>query len=220
MPSHKIHMYITKKVNEKLGLDLDSIMLGSVLPDLTINKNHAKSHYQYNGTYESELANPDKFLSEYKTNNPIMIGYLIHLLTDRFYNDYFFKNHCIFNDDRMPYKVKLRSGIISKNSKKYKHKDFEKYDKYLLRNHLIPKFNDINCVDKIPNIILKNFNKKYLCNYIKKANKEVDNSKLYKNDGFIFYKVVSKNEMDNITNKCIDYILKYITEKFEGENDE
>lgn len=40
MPSHKIHMYIAKKVNEKLKLDLDSIMLGSVLPDLTINKNH------------------------------------------------------------------------------------------------------------------------------------------------------------------------------------
>ena len=37
MPSHKIHMYIAKKVNEKLKLDLDSIMLGSVLPDLTIN---------------------------------------------------------------------------------------------------------------------------------------------------------------------------------------
>ena len=67
MPSHKIHMYIAKKVNEKLKLDLDSIMLGSVLPDLTINKNHAKSHYQYEGTYESELANPDKFIYEYKS---------------------------------------------------------------------------------------------------------------------------------------------------------
>ena len=42
-------------------------MLGSVLPDLTINKNHAKSHYQYEGTYESELANPDKFIYEYKS---------------------------------------------------------------------------------------------------------------------------------------------------------
>ena len=66
MPSHKIHLAIAKKVNDKLNLDLDSIMLGSVLPDLAINRDHGTSHYQIDGTYEEKLANPDKFVKEYK----------------------------------------------------------------------------------------------------------------------------------------------------------
>lgn len=46
MPSHKIHLAIAKKVNDKLKLDLDSVMLGSVIPDLCIGRNHTISHYQ------------------------------------------------------------------------------------------------------------------------------------------------------------------------------
>lgn len=46
MPSHKIHLAIAKKVNDKLKLDLDSVMLGSVMPDLCISRNHTISHYQ------------------------------------------------------------------------------------------------------------------------------------------------------------------------------
>ena len=30
MPSHKIHLAIAKRVNDKLNLDLDSVMLGSI----------------------------------------------------------------------------------------------------------------------------------------------------------------------------------------------
>ena len=66
MPSHKIHLAIANEVNKKLKLDNDSIMLGSVLPDLITNKRHDISHYQIEGSYEEELANPDKFVSEYR----------------------------------------------------------------------------------------------------------------------------------------------------------
>ncbi len=84
MPSHKIHLAIAKRVNDKLNLDLDSIMLGSVLPDICENKNHSISHYQVGEKDLEGLANPDKFVEKYrdKLSNPIMIGYLIHILTD------------------------------------------------------------------------------------------------------------------------------------------
>ena len=36
MPTHKIHLAVAKKVNDKLKMDLDSIMLGSVLPDICL----------------------------------------------------------------------------------------------------------------------------------------------------------------------------------------
>ena len=31
-----------------------------------------------------------------KLDNPIMLGYLIHILTDRFYNEYIFKHFYIY----------------------------------------------------------------------------------------------------------------------------
>ena len=45
MPTHKIHLAIAKKVSDKLNLDTDSVMLGSVLPDICNEKNHQLSHF-------------------------------------------------------------------------------------------------------------------------------------------------------------------------------
>ena len=61
MPTHKIHLAIAKKVNDKLKLDLDSIMLGSVLPDICQEKDHSIAHYQVGEKDLEGLANPDKF---------------------------------------------------------------------------------------------------------------------------------------------------------------
>lgn len=211
MPSHKIHLAIAKKVNDKLNLDLDSIMLGSVLPDLTIYKDHRTSHYQIDGTYEERLANPDKFVKEYKNklNNPVMIGYLIHLLTDRYYNDYFFKNHCIIDENKLK-GVKLKNGKVKKQVTKYKHKDFIKYDFWLLKNKYVYKFNSYNCISNVKNLSVASFDKNYLKEYIKKANEEVDNPRLYKIRKHIFYKVLSKEELDKMFNECCNYIIDYI----------
>ena len=93
MPTHKIHLAIAKRVNDKLNLDLDSILLGSVLPDICDGKNHSVSHYQVGEKDLEGLANPDTFIKKYKDklDSPIMIGYLIHILTNRYYNEYIFK---------------------------------------------------------------------------------------------------------------------------------
>ncbi len=62
MPSHKIHLSIAQEVNKKLKLDNDSIMLGSVLLDLTIEHNHGLSHFQFEDIYPKNLANVDEFI--------------------------------------------------------------------------------------------------------------------------------------------------------------
>ena len=83
------------------------------------------------------------------------------------------------------------------------------FDKYLLRKHLIPKFNDIKCVNNIQNLKIGDFDREFLIDYIEKSNKEVDNSKLYKSN--LFYRVMNEEELDNISNDCINYILDYIS---------
>ena len=40
MPTHKMHMAIANEVNKYLKLDDDMVMIGSVLPDLTMDKRH------------------------------------------------------------------------------------------------------------------------------------------------------------------------------------
>lgn len=65
MPSHKIHLVVAKKVNDILNLDLDSVMLGSVLPDLT-ETNHMLSHFQNGKEGIDGTANPDLFIKNIK----------------------------------------------------------------------------------------------------------------------------------------------------------
>ena len=220
MPSHKIHLKIAQVINQNLHLDTDAIMLGSVLPDLTIEKNHALSHYQVKGSYEDTLANPDKFIHEYKKQlqNPIMLGYLIHLLTDRYYNNYFMKQHCLMNESGKPYCVKRKNGTIKKTINIYKKSDFVKYDKWLLKHHLVGKFHDIKCVDAVTNLRVGKFDKDYLKQYILQANREVDVPKLYPIKTFLFYKVLYKKELDDLMDNCCQYIFNYIKDNLEEGN--
>ena len=66
MPSHKTHLSIAIEVNKYLNFDNDLIMLGSVLPDLTINHTHRLSHCRNNENGIKGLANPQIFLDKYK----------------------------------------------------------------------------------------------------------------------------------------------------------
>ena len=51
MPTHKIHLAVAKRVNDIIKMDLDSIMLGSVLPDICEEKDHSVVHYQFGLNY-------------------------------------------------------------------------------------------------------------------------------------------------------------------------
>ena len=106
MPSHKIHLAVAKKVNDILKFDLDLVMLGSVLPDLTEN-NHMLNHFQNGKEGIDGTANPDLFIKKYKDNleNPIITGYLIHILTDKFYNEFMF--NCTNRNDNGCYNKRI-----------------------------------------------------------------------------------------------------------------
>jgi hypothetical protein len=137
MPTHKIHLAIAKKVSDKLNIDTDSVMLGSVLPDICKEKNHQLSHFQFGEKDLEGLANPDKFINKYrdKLENPIMLGYLIHILTDRFYNEHIFRHFYIYdeNDNGI--------GIYLKGKKK-----IEQGDNVLIRNwHIFQALKEKDC---------------------------------------------------------------------------
>ena len=215
MPSHKIHIAITQQVNKILKLNNDEISLGSVLPDLVNVENHGISHFQYVDKYPQNLANPDEFIKLYKEhiNNTISIGYLIHLLTDRFYNEQYYKKFYLF-DNNVPTELFFNNKVIidKKIGKKMKNHDFKEYDKYLINHNMIIPFKDKKVIFKIPKYKNIPFDENYLSQYIDENNEELKKDKA--NYEFLYW---SKEELDTIFNECIQYTINYIKNNIDKE---
>lgn len=190
MPSHKIHLSIAKEINKKLKLNDDAILLGSVLPDLTIEHDHGLSHFQCEDEYPKNLANADEFIKKYPNmKDDISIGYIIHLLTDRFYNDVYYHTDI--------------DGI--EHNKYFKHSLFDSYDNYLLKQGNVSKINNKQIINNIPNYKDITFDMNYLNEYIDKLNNDIDNTKIKKN-----YSIEYQDFLDKLYNDCLNYIIGII----------
>lgn len=215
MPSHKIHLAIAKKVNDKLKLDLDSVMLGSVMPDLCINRNHTISHYQNGKSGVEGTANPDLFVkhNKDKLSNPVMLGYLIHILTDKFYNTFAFTKFFIYdkdgNDIGLHFKNKDKL-LPAEKIKYYKQREFSLYDKWLLNHRCVPKFSSFDCLDNVIDIEVAKFDKEKLKKYIIESNDDIDKVNIFNKVRFQVYKLTTKKELDKQFELCCDYIINYI----------
>lgn len=215
MPSHKIHMAIAKKVNNVLKLDLDSVMLGSIMPDVCIGRNHTVSHYQNGKLGVDGTANPDLFIKKHKKdlNNPVMMGYLIHILTDKFYNTYAFTKWFIYdkdgNDAGLHFKHKDKL-LPPEKVKYYKQREFGLYDKWLLNHGYVPKFSNYKCIDNVVDLEVAKYDKNSLKYYIKEANNDIDKLNVFSKLRLYNFKLTSKKKLDRQFYLCIDYILEYI----------
>lgn len=89
MASSVIHMCVAKKINEKLKLPLNMILLGSIAPDISkhMGETKTRSHFLTDG----ETVDIPRFLEKYQSqlNHPFMMGYFIHLYTDFLWDKYF-----------------------------------------------------------------------------------------------------------------------------------
>lgn len=217
MPTHKMHMAIANRVNETLKLDNDMIMIGSILPDLTIDKSHRQSHFRNGEEGIEGVANPYKFLLKYKNklDNPVMMGYLIHILTDRYFNSYVFQNYYIYDENTHLIGIKFKDEKVMLPIEKIryeKHRDFYVYDKYLLEQGRVKKFNDYSCINNIIDIEDAKFDKEIIKKYIDNANKDIEDAKA----GNFFknlkdeYKVMNKEELNKQFELCCNQIIKFI----------
>lgn len=101
MPAWGIHLTVAQKINEKLGLPVNDFLLGNVLPDalngyivknITNFKSYNDTHYIKvdSDNYVNLPKLPDYylFINKYKDklNKPMILGYLVHLMTDYYFN--------------------------------------------------------------------------------------------------------------------------------------
>lgn len=226
MPSWGIHLKLAKKLNEKLKLDKDLFTFGNLIPDVDYDSIYTRkqAHY-YTGIKFKECPNEssidiDAFLNDYKNklNNPMIIGYYCHLLTDKFYNSYVYINKWIQDKNQNVIGIKCDNGKIidvSENfreSLKYKHTDLEKYGRYIYNEENLYIPNNIDLILKNANQLKDNFYSKknienrinYLNNgefkeFNKLSNEDIDNKDLY----LLF----NKDELKKLFNDCYLYIL-------------
>ena len=217
MPTHKMHMAIANEVNKYLKLDNDMILIGSVLPDLTIDKRHKTSHFKNGEEGIEGTANPYKFLIKYKKhlNNPVMVGYLIHLLTDRYFNSYVFQNFYIYDENTHLIGIKFNDeeeALLPIEKIRYeKHRDFFVYDKYLLEHLKVPKFKNFSCVSNIFDTEDFKFNRDLIKKYIKNANLDVE--KGARGDFYkqlkIEFNVMTLEDLEKQFDLCVRQIIRF-----------
>ena len=92
MPGLYTHMAFAKRINEKVEMNNEELMIGSVAADVCYRKNKMESHF---GT-RIVKASPEQFYEKYQeeVQTPFGLGYLSHLYLDSvFYDRLISKNY-------------------------------------------------------------------------------------------------------------------------------
>ena len=212
MPSWTIHLALANKLNKKMNL-CDDFLLGNILPDVLdgyiikkpshfVNKN--ESHFKNECTKKIDI---DLFISKYKNkfNNPIVLGYLSHLVADKYFNDYFHSNHTIKKDNKI--RTVLKNGSLDSSEDKpwqIKQRDFERFGQMLLNNNGLSDLTicNINIKNFVIDEVVVDNNDLHLVR--KTVKKMLNNKNIYNPNN---YEVFTENELNLIFNNCYKEIL-------------
>lgn len=233
MPSWSVHLALAKKENKKLKLNEDLFLYGNLIPD--VDKGTSISRYQAH-YYNEDLPFPtvpqekmidiNKFLEIYKNklNNPLILGYYSHLLTDQFYNEKVYTTRWVQDENNNIIGIKFNNNKILKIDiedkkrlkRKYKHYDFELYGKYLFNDNKVFVPNEFKIISEnikyLDGNFLTNDLVKYRLNYLKndfnKFNKLSLKEKIIKHN----YKLFTKDELDQLFEECSNMVIDKIKE--------
>lgn len=89
MPSIASHFVVSKLVSDYLKINSDDFYKGNILPDIV---DHPNSHLKIKGIYY-EIPDIDRFYEKLNLDNYLELGYLCHLLLDKYFLDEYVVNH-------------------------------------------------------------------------------------------------------------------------------
>lgn len=225
MPSWGMHLLVTKKLNEKLKVkDYNSFLIGNIITDLNngyvipnVSKviSHKKTHYATGGKLikngEVIYYDIEKFIQDNDGNidNPIILGYITHLITDSYWNNLTYHVHGVRNNEKKLIGIKLNNGdnLIagSEIRRREKVEDFKIFVNFICENKLIdiPVYDEKTCeyVKKIKNIQLTSEDIYKLIEFLKKTQ---DGVKLERKE----YKIFTQEELIQNIDKCVEYIIE------------
>lgn len=198
MPNWKVHLEIAKRLNFKFKYtqkELEEFNLGNILPDINncfivkdISKklDHKYTHYQDERETPS-YENFEKIYGRKIYEEPIILGYYIHLYTDYSWNNYFYTNYN--NHEKL-------KNLSHEEKRIIKQEDFKVYNNLFMENK--PQFVDKkNLVEKTKLIDRVFVNKNDIENVEKflKEQEKTNNT----------YKILSKEILDNLMNETVTH---------------
>lgn len=223
MPNWGEHLLIANKLLKKIKVDENLFLFGNILPDVQdgyLVKGisniipHRISHYSLYDKYVSEKHKYgyENFYEKYKDklDNPMIIGYLSHLMADYYWNNMFYEHKCIKENNEVVGYKKLNGDIIRKQKdelRKDKQKEFEIFHYYIYSNYDIklPQYNEniVQNTNLIDVININNDDVKKVINYIEETKL---NSKNQNQETQIF----TKEELELHIDKTVEFIIDFI----------
>ena len=116
-------------------------------------------------------------------DDTIVLGYLIHLLTDRFWNKYMVNNVYLYNNDQQVVGVKTKRkkelNMSQESIHVLKAKTYAQYDHYLMSNNMVDTIKEK--VLELPGVDEIKITREELDKKIDEYNKEVKAIEKYEN---------------------------------------
>ena len=228
MPAWVMHLKVAEKINEKLKLNKDAFILGNVMADadryviedFSIKVIYDISHHakgqMVNGSART-LPDIDGFINKYKNDikNPVVSGYLVHLLTDYYFNYLTFSKHFINYDNGQAIGLVLKDGskyLCDKEEMRIsKQGDFNRYSKYLIKYGSVK--NTYISFDNVKNYYKIIEEIPYTEDDIEKIIKYLSNIEdifISKEDELKSdnYRIYSREDLDFYMDKCTNFIYE------------
>ena len=153
MPSWIMHLATADCVSRQLKINKNDFMFANIMPDMNVGWIiKSKNKIDYTITHKAKkqklenkeflLPDIEEFKVKYynKLNNPVILGYWVHLLTDYFWNRLTFSKYFVYNNNNEFVGVKNKDNIIQccKEKARYmKQKDFREFENYLVHTQKI-----------------------------------------------------------------------------------
>jgi len=208
MPSAVIHICVAKNILKKKKINEFPFILGNVAPDSWRNNNEQsrdKTHFSDDGVFKNE--NYIAFYNKYQKNlnNPFVLGYLTHLMTDFYYR----KNV----NNRVMVTINGENTIMKLDGTPFlpasEHRMFFYYNKVYLANQLTNHFKikkiNINKINNIENPI-NEVNIDSIIKTISYLNKVEIVDKIIPNEVFDFNETIK--DIENCSNFVLNELNK------------
>lgn len=225
MPSWIIHLVTANKICEKTDIkDKNQFIFANVMPDIfagyqikpsklvTDYSTHYPISININGI-DIDFPDLEDFREKYEVHfdNPVILGYFTHLITDYYWNKYTYERYFErFDKSKDLVKLKLKSGtkiLTFDDAVKMKQNDFGRFADYLKNNIELNKINiDNNILENSKQLKEFEFTTTDIEDTVKYINELVE----YNQEYIDKYEIFTKHELLNILEDSINFTLKYI----------
>jgi len=237
MPSWGIHLALSEKLDEKIkSKDKNLFLFGNILPDINNGYAlpnisaiipHRDTHYAFEKDFcgkKEIMPGYEKFYEENKDklDNPLVLGYLTHLLSDYYWNDLTYIKHGIFNKngDRVGLVLNNKEKLFCDNSEvtKLKSNDYKIFTKYIYKNNLasppvIMQDKTEEVEEELKGIAKIKLTSDDILSTVKYF-KQYEDSKEHNYDNKLKeYKIFTEDEMLTQLDKCTEFVINYLEEK-------